>query len=77
MTAAATYPGGARTQPGSPRAKAVAAGAVIVLATAIAGSALLAGIATGSAIEVPEHPVVPVTQPGERTSPLTSEATYH
>jgi len=76
MTTSATYPGGVRAQPGSPRAKAVVAGAVIALATAIAGTALLAGIATGSAIEAPDQPGVSVTQPVERTSPLTSGANY-
>ncbi|HEX6301556.1 MAG TPA: hypothetical protein VF148_13915 [Acidimicrobiia bacterium] len=76
MTTSARYPGGARAQPGSPRAKAVVAGAVIALATAIAGTALLAGLATGSSIEAPDQPVVPVTQPAERNSPLSSGATY-
>ena len=75
MITSAYYPGGERAHPGSPRAKVVVAGAVIALATAITGTALLAGIATGSAIEAPDQPGVSVTQPGE-TSPLTSGATY-
>jgi len=69
----AIYPGGVRTQPGSPRMKAVTAGAVIALATAVAGAALLAGIATGSAIEAPARPGDKVMRPAS-TSPITTTA---
>lgn len=43
-------------RPGSLRAQTSAAAAVIAIAAAIAGSALLGGIATGSSIEAPAEP---------------------
>jgi hypothetical protein len=76
MTSSASYPARVTTQPGSPRAKAVVAAAVIAVATALAGATLLAGFATGSAIEAPAQPGVRVTQPAETTTPLTSAAPY-
>jgi hypothetical protein len=53
--------------------KAVTVGAVIALATAVAGAALLAGIATGSAIEAPGRLGAQVINPSA-TSPITSTA---
>jgi F0F1-type ATP synthase membrane subunit c/vacuolar-type H+-ATPase subunit K len=53
--------------------KAVTAGAVIALATAVAGAALLAGIVAGSAIEAPGRPGDQVMRPAA-TSPITSTA---
>jgi hypothetical protein len=47
--------------------------AVIALATAVAGAALLAGIATGSAIEAPGRLGAQVINPSA-TSPITSTA---
>lgn len=62
--------GETRAAPGSPAAKTSSAAAVIALATAIAGTALVGGIATGSAIEAPAEPrAVTVTQPGDPTTP--------
>jgi hypothetical protein len=74
MSTSASYPERVRIQPGSPRAKTVTAGAVIVLATAIAGGALLAGIAAGSAVEAPGQSGVQTIQPAETTSHLPSTA---
>lgn len=76
MSTPMTYPGRVRAQPGSPRAKAVIAGAIIALATAIAGAALVAGIATGSSLEAPERPGIHLDRPGDTTSPLTSAASH-
>ena len=76
MSTSATYPTRARTQPGSSRAILVTAGAVIALATAVAGIALLAGIATGSAIEAPNQPGTQFSQPIETPSSLTSAPSF-
>lgn len=76
MSTPVTYTGPVRAQPGSPRAKAVTAGAVIALATAIAGAALVAGIATGSSLEAPGRPGIHLDRPGDSTSPLTSAASH-
>ena len=66
---------GPRAYQGSPTAKASTAAVVVALATAVAGSALVAGIATGSALESPEpRPGVVVTVTTE-TAPRTPTLT--
>jgi hypothetical protein len=71
---------GPRTYPGSPTAKASTAAAVVALATAVAGSALVAGIATGSAIDSmtgPDPAVVHVTtQVADTTPVITTDSTH-
>lgn len=68
MTTQITYPG-PTTPSGSPIAQTSAAAAVIALAAAIAGTALLGGIATGSAIEAPAEPSTGIVVQTEKGLP--------
>lgn len=63
-------PGG---EPGSARAKAAIAAGVIFLSSVIAGFALAAAIAFGTAIEAPGGEPTVDTQPvGDATTPITN-----
>ncbi|MFZ0012722.1 MAG: hypothetical protein WAL25_01285 [Acidimicrobiia bacterium] len=73
MSTSFPYPG-RPTVAVSPAAKASSAAAVVALATAVAGTGLVAGLVAGSAVEAPsphDGPAVVVTIPEPVTPPIT------